>query len=318
GWSENFEIVPSENEEVITVTEPDVSTVWEHFDTDLPVNWSYPALLRILSGDNVSIALYNGSTLVETLVDSTDNDGSWTYAGPVPMSWTPGTSYNIYIEDDLGNFGWSENFEIVPSENEEVITVTEPDASTIWEHFDTDLPVSWEYPALLGSASVFGALSGDEVRIVLYHDTTLVDTLVASTDNDGSWAYAGPVPISWTPGTNYKIYIEDDLGNFGWSESFEVASPSGIEDGNPDMYRLLPVSPNPARGSFTVQFMIPEVSSVQITVYDLLGRAVASIADKEFASGIYSSQVNGLPAGVYVCRMRAGEFEESVRVIVIR
>ncbi|MCK5034646.1 MAG: hypothetical protein KAS73_02050, partial [Candidatus Sabulitectum sp.] len=216
GWSENFEIVPSENAEVITVTEPDVSTIWEHFETDLPVNWSYPALLRILSGENVSIALYDGGTLVETLVASTDNDGSWTYAGPVPMSWIPGIQYQIKIVDDLGNFGWSENFEIVPSENAEVITVTEPDVSTIWTHFDTDLPVSWEYPALLGSASVFGALSGDNVSIALYDGSTLVETLVASTDNDGSWTYAGPVPKSWTPGTQYSVKIVDDLGNFGW------------------------------------------------------------------------------------------------------
>ena len=414
GWSEEFTVSLSSGAEVIEITEPGASTVWTHFDTDLPVEWQYPT---ILTGDSVSIFLYDDETLIDVLTASTPNDGSWRFEEIVPVDWTPGTEYRLYIEDDLANYGWSEYFEVAASSGQEVITVINPDSSTVWTHFEEDLSIDWEYPAIL---------SGDSVSISLYDDETLVSLLIESTENSGTWVYTGPVPMEWTPGVEYRIYIKDNLENFGWSEYFEITPSSGaevvivtqpdsltqwnhldtntvvewnypamllssgplsgdsvmielysegariaefawwmlntgsytreeeiletwgtgveyqikvtdnldnwgmsqffsiqeygtgIEGGEIATYRLLPIVPNPATGSFAIRFRVPEMSQVSIGIFDLTGRLVTSVVNEEMATGSYSSRVSNLPAGVYICRMESGTFIASERVVVIR
>ena len=68
-----------------------------------------------------------------------------------------------------------------------------------WTHFDTNLPIEWEY------------YPGSSVSIVLYKASLPVYLLASSIANDGSWIYPGPLPMSFEPGDNYRIYIVDDM-----------------------------------------------------------------------------------------------------------
>jgi len=211
GWSGKFTIEP---DEVISITEPNASTEWMHYSTNNDILWDNAEL----QSTTVDILLYQGGVLLETLATGTDNDGSWTYANMIPGTWDIASDYQIYIIDNYSDWGWSENFSVVESSGQSVITITDPTTGTVWTHFETDLPVAWEYPAMLE------VLQGDTVSITLYDGDELVAVLAESTPNDGSWLYEEAVPMSWHPGGEYRITIEDELGNFGWSEYFEVAS----------------------------------------------------------------------------------------------
>jgi len=60
---------------------------------------------------------------------------------------------------------------------------------------------------------------------------------------------------------------------------------------------------------------------VNLVVYDLLGKQVARLVDKEFrTAGKYAVEFNGasLSSGVYFCRMEAGKFAGTRRMVLIK
>lgn len=78
--------------------------------------------------------------------------------------------------------------------------------------------------------------------------------------------------------------------------------------------------PNPFRDATTIRFMLPEASDVALSVYDALGRQVASLASGPRAAGEHTVRWNAADAatGVYVVRLQAGDVVASHRVLVVR
>jgi hypothetical protein len=67
----------------------------------------------------------------------------------------------------------------------------------------------------------------------------------------------------------------------------------------------LSVSPNPARGAFTVRYDVPRQAHVSVGVYDASGRLVRSLSDDAVAPGRYEARIPSgtLPAGIYFVRL---------------
>jgi hypothetical protein len=65
---------------------------------------------------------------------------------------------------------------------------------------------------------------------------------------------------------------------------------------------LVTVYPNPTNGISDFRFQIADFGSVALKIYDLHGREVATVVDREFPAGEHtvSFDASGLPAGVYV------------------
>jgi photosystem II stability/assembly factor-like uncharacterized protein len=83
----------------------------------------------------------------------------------------------------------------------------------------------------------------------------------------------------------------------------------------PQAIRLEQNFPNPFNPSTMVSFTLPERMTVRLEVYDMLGRLVARLADGEsFDAGEHrvSFRGEGLPSGVYACRLSAGGGSSTV------
>jgi hypothetical protein len=78
--------------------------------------------------------------------------------------------------------------------------------------------------------------------------------------------------------------------------------------------------PNPFNPSTSISFGIPSNSEVSLKVYDLLGREVATLVDKYKSAGSYKIDFNaiGLPSGVYVYQLRAGSFNATKKMILLK
>ena len=170
--------------------------------------------IRVLGLSNVKIDLYKGSTFNQTIVSSTENDGS--YLWTVDPSLEDGTDYKVRISspDDSAVYGESDAFSI----EEKSITVTEPTDTTVWAK---------SFPADITWTSI-GTISA--VKIDLYKGDTLNQTIVSSTANDGSYAWT-EVDTSLADGTDYQVRISsiDDSTVYGESEEFEISSFPEIE-----------------------------------------------------------------------------------------
>jgi len=90
----------------------------------------------------------------------------------------------------------------------------------------------------------------------------------------------------------------------------------------PDEVRLHNNYPNPFRQSTTIEFDLPEATSVRLSVYDVLGRRVETILNERRPAGRHEVRWNGqqqsLSSGVYFLRLEAGDVVETGRMTLIR
>jgi photosystem II stability/assembly factor-like uncharacterized protein len=88
----------------------------------------------------------------------------------------------------------------------------------------------------------------------------------------------------------------------------------------PDKFKLSQNYPNPFNPSTTIEFSVPQQSFVTLKVYDLLGREVASLVNKELQAGSYVTQFNAsnLASGVYLYRLNAGEFVQTKKLMLMK
>lgn len=84
------------------------------------------------------------------------------------------------------------------------------------------------------------------------------------------------------------------------------------------------ISPTPTSGPARIAFALPREARVRLTVIDLQGREVATVADATYPAGRHEAAWSGrgsrgaLPAGVYALRMQALGHAFVRRVVVTR
>jgi hypothetical protein len=88
----------------------------------------------------------------------------------------------------------------------------------------------------------------------------------------------------------------------------------------PGRFALSQNYPNPFNPSTTVVVTVPQRERVTVTVHDLLGREVATVADREFDAGSHNVAVgaSGLSSGVYFCRVNAGGKMQTITMMLAR
>jgi Secretion system C-terminal sorting domain len=77
---------------------------------------------------------------------------------------------------------------------------------------------------------------------------------------------------------------------------------------------------NPFRSSTQIGFRIRQTSWTRLTVYDVQGREVKTLVDRQLEPGAYTETFDArdLPAGVYWVRMDAGSFSDSKKMTLLR
>lgn len=88
----------------------------------------------------------------------------------------------------------------------------------------------------------------------------------------------------------------------------------------PTEYALLQNYPNPFNPSTTIRFAIPATQAVEVTVFDMVGRAVARPVSEVKEAGEYSVRFDGsgLSSGVYYYRIRSGAFTAVRKMQLIK
>jgi hypothetical protein len=108
--------------------------------------------------------------------------------------------------------------------------------------------------------------------------------------------------------------------------------PSGVEEGRPALaerapsaLELLPSRPNPAQGEVTLRFGLPWDRDVTLTLYDLSGRLVRTLASGQRKAGYHAvswdaRDESGAPApsGVYLYRLKAGSESKVGKFVLTR
>ncbi|HVP07515.1 MAG TPA: T9SS type A sorting domain-containing protein [Candidatus Acidoferrum sp.] len=146
-------------------------------------------------------------------------------------------------------------------------------------------------------------------------------------------------PIDLLPGDSQSVLVKIGVGQ-GADRLSSISdlrdilnSPDSLPTDSPiDSLILLPSSfmleqnyPNPFNPQTTIQYTVRSRIGVSIDIYDMLGRHVRKLVDAVKGSGTYRANWNGcddtgrpVPTGVYVYRLRAGEAEQSKKMLLLK
>jgi ligand-binding sensor domain-containing protein len=88
----------------------------------------------------------------------------------------------------------------------------------------------------------------------------------------------------------------------------------------PTEYALYQNYPNPFNPSTTIEFDIPERTNVKLIIYDILGREVETLIDKELEPGKYKINftTTNLPSGVYFYTLRTPKSIQTKKMLLIK
>jgi hypothetical protein len=156
------------------------------------------------------------------------------------------------------------------------------------------------------------------------------------------FAYQGGYLIADTvhPGEGYWVKVSADgqlnlsstgaapaAGRIRIVPTTELPPPPPSDDpaasplaGIPAEFALEQNYPNPFNPSTLIRYQLPSASKVSLRVYNLLGEEVAALVDGVQEAGFKSVtwDAAGHPTGVYLCRLRAGDFTETQKLVLLK
>jgi len=99
-----------------------------------------------------------------------------------------------------------------------------------------------------------------------------------------------------------------------------VVSAEDISSFLPSNFRLYQNYPNPFNPSTTISYDLPKRSFVTLKIFNVLGQEVATLVDGAIETGRHEVRWDpaGLPSGVYLYRMSAGDFAETKKMMLVR
>jgi hypothetical protein len=88
----------------------------------------------------------------------------------------------------------------------------------------------------------------------------------------------------------------------------------------PTKYELGQNYPNPFNPVTTFRFGVPREARVTVKLYDVAGREVRTLADDTFGPGYHTVPLyaDGMPSGVYFCRMTADSFSATRKLMLLK
>jgi hypothetical protein len=122
--------------------------------------------------------------------------------------------------------------------------------------------------------------------------------------------------------TNFEFNGEYPPADVTVNGSITVQYNSVLEIPNavlPTAFALKPNYPNPFNPSTTVEFDVPRTELVEISVYNIRGELVSVLHDGELSAGTYQVEFDAtdLPSGLYFCRMTAGDFTSTKKMMLL-
>ncbi len=128
----------------------------------------------------------------------------------------------------------------------------------------------------------------------------------------------------------YKIYAVDKgvvpessfKPDSGYYELVYDPNPVSVKDNKniPIAYSLQQNYPNPFNSSSVIKYSIPHSSQVTLKIFNALGEEIETLVNREKPAGTYEVKWNAaeLPSGVYFYRIKAGDFIQTKKMILLK
>jgi photosystem II stability/assembly factor-like uncharacterized protein len=147
-----------------------------------------------------------------------------------------------------------------------------------------------------------------------------------STDNGVTWA-----SVHTAVGTQNDISLAS--GSNGCLVAWSVATggniakmngvPVGIENPNsqiPNVYALEQNYPNPFNPTTSISFSLPKAGVVELKVYDILGKEVATLVNgfNQAGSHTVNFDASALSSGIYFYTLKSADFTDTKKMVLVK
>ena len=114
----------------------------------------------------------------------------------------------------------------------------------------------------------------------------------------------------------YKDSAESEYSN----EASIVLTDVEEETEMPTEYSISQNYPNPFNPTTKIKFTLPETALTEIIIYDLLGRKIQTLRNKELEAGYHEINIdaNNFPSGIYHYRIQSGDFIHTKKMILMK
>ncbi|MEE9431543.1 MAG: M14-type cytosolic carboxypeptidase [Melioribacteraceae bacterium] len=147
--------------------------------------------------------------------------------------------------------------------------------------------------------------------------------------NGGQWNYLTTIEL--TNNGTIQIKLKSNSTGKVVADAFRlnyVGAITSVEDENiPSEFILYQNYPNPFNPTTTIKFTIPEVNTnlasitnTTLRIYDVLGKEVVTLVDKNKSTGTYEVIFNAsnLASGTYIYRLQVGSLIETKKMLLIK
>jgi len=151
-------------------------------------------------------------------------------------------------------------------------------------------------------------------------------TLLKTTDAGITWNLI-PLNMSYDAHWLYSISSYNGevtfVGNNGLIKSTKPGGGIGINKINtviPCSFSLSQNYPNPFNPTSLIRFNVKEKSPVSLKIFNSLGAEISVLVNETLSPGEYEATFDGtlLPSGVYFYRLRAGDYSETKKMVLIK
>lgn len=135
----------------------------------------------------------------------------------------------------------------------------------------------------------------------------------------GGTSFEGGADLLWVEPDDQEVDgYSLQYGRIPWVERTDVKSNPKARI--PSEFKLSQNYPNPFNPTTTIEFQLSSAGKVQLQVYDMLGKEVASLMNKELAAGIHQVKfdASSLASGIYFYKVTSKEFTATKKMIIMK
>ena len=227
--------------------------------------------------------------------------------------------------------GYISCIELGDSENQILVTFSNYGVISVWE--TSDGGTTW--------TDKEGDLPDMPVRWALYNPDNRHEVILAT--EVGVWSttdFNSASPV-WTASNSGLANVRTDMLQIRDSDHFVIAATHGrglfsttgfsaqasVQEEllTPEKFILHQNYPNPFNPTTTIKYELFQSSQVTISVYDILGRFVKTLVNRTQDPGVKTiqwdatnEQGNRVSAGVYIYKLKAGNFIETKEMVLLK
>lgn len=183
------------------------------------------------------------------------------------------------------------------------------------------------YPTMYGTNFIYSEIADVYINENTTPEYIDYDTKLYYCSLGGEQSGYHPYPV------RYKIKAVDEyedesvfsdfastIGSEENGSPIDPDRPMSEENDLPTKYSLYQNYPNPFNPSTNIQFDLPNDATVSLKIYDMLGREVATLVNEFRNAGRYIIGFDGskLSSGVYYYKIKAGNFEQTRRMVLVK